>query len=168
MLYLRLSLLCLLCYAFPTHATQDNIQRAVWVNEAIIATFTYDHEHFLAQQKEIAAYFTAKGWISYSDAQIAAKLPETIKKNAYYVRAVATLPPTVKAINTNEWQAIMPILVIYKNPQYQQKQSLRITLTFIKAPEGTGVRGLAITSLKASITEPACRCVKEGKTKAMA
>lgn len=144
----------------------NNIPQAVWVNEAIITTYTMDFEHFITQEKEIAKYFTSEGWISYSKALNASKLPENIKTNSYYVSAVATLPPTIKMIDKQEWEANMPILVIYKNPVYQQKQQLMITLRFI-ASMTQGVRGLAIKSITSTEIAPPCRCAQKAPSAAI-
>lgn len=144
--------------SIPTFAAPDMTQLSVWANEAIVATYTFDYQNFLPRQKEIAKYFTAAGWTAYSNALTAAKLPDTVKNNSYFVSAVATLPPVVKQINATQWQATMPLLVLYKNPQYQQKQNLLVTINFIQAPSGQGVRGLAIASLQSKVTEPPCQC----------
>lgn len=169
MFYRRIVLLCFLSVALPLQAQSipDNTQLAVWANEAIVATFTYNHQNFLTRQKEIAKYFTAEGWINYSKALQEANLPETVRTNAYFVSAVATMPPEVKLLKEHQWQAIMPVLVLYKNPAYKQKQNLTITLHFTEASAGTGVRGLAITDLQAVAIKPPCQCAKEEKYKAV-
>lgn len=148
----------LFTFSFQIMAESPNIPLSVWANEAIVATYTFNHQNFLKRQKEIAKYFTSEGWINYSKALQQSSLPETVKKNNYYVSSVALQPPEIKKKSDNTWQAVMPLLVVYKNPQYQQKQTLQVTITFTGAPAGQGVRGLAITSLKSKITQPACRC----------
>ena len=148
--------LCLL--SAQALAAFDKTQLAVWANEAIVATYSFDYKNFLPRQKEIAKYFTAEGWTAYSTALNASKLPESIQTNSYFVSAVATLPPEIKALGNNQWQATMPLLVVYKNPQYQQKQHLAVTITFKEVPSGQGVRGLAINSLQSVISQPACQC----------
>lgn len=147
-------------------AEPSETELAVWANEAIIATYTFDFEHFVSQQKEIAKYFTAEGWINYSKALEDSKLPTSIQTNSYYVSSVATMPPTIKMVPGKGWEAMMPILVIYKNPAYQQKQSLMITLDFTKTTK-QGVRGFAIYSIKSSIIKPPCRCAKKEPTAAI-
>lgn len=160
MIYQRIILLCFSLLLLPIQAVAaaSDTQLAVWANEAIVETYTYDYQNFLARQKDIAVYFTAAGWIAYSKALHDSKLPDAVQKNNYYVSAVATLPPQIKMVSPNNWKAVMPLLVVYKNPQYQQKQTLEITLEFITAPPGQGVRGLAITSLNSKEVKPACRC----------
>ncbi|MBY0377383.1 MAG: DotI/IcmL family type IV secretion protein [Gammaproteobacteria bacterium] len=148
----------LLTASISVQAAPDDTQLAVWANEAIVATYSYNYKNFLQRQKAIAKYFTAAGWTNYSDVLMASKLPDAVKANSYFVSAVATLPPTIKATSANQWQANMPLLVIYKNPQYQQKQTLEVTINFSQAPSGQGIRGLAITSLIAKISKPACKC----------
>ena len=62
----------------------------------------------------------------------------------------------------------MPVLVVYTNPSYKQKQTLNIMITFIEAPAGTGVRGFAMTNLQARVSQPECECVKPSSVNAMA
>ncbi len=160
--YLAFCLLPLKCLA-----AFDEIQLNVWVNEAIVATYTYDDQNLLKRQQEIAKYFTANGWIAYSKAQQDAKLLEDVQKNMYHVSAVATMPPSIKKVNAKQWEASMPLLVVYKNPQYQQKQTLNVTITIIEAPPGQGVRGFAISSMQSKIAKPMCQCTKEERYKAI-
>lgn len=150
--------LAFFCFSFSAQASNDHTSLAVWANEAIVATYTYNYKNYLARHKEIARYFTSKGWIAYSKALNDSKLPETVKKNDYFVSAVAAMPPTIKTLQKDTWVAVMPLLVVYKNPQYQQKQTLEVTIHFKRVSQGQGVRGLAITSLKSKVTEPPCRC----------
>lgn len=161
--YQRIFLLFFSLIALPVKAevNPDATQLAVWANEAIVATYTYNYKTFIERQKEIAFYFTANGWIAYSKALMDAKLPETIKKNDYDVSAVATMPPTIKEIHPHYWQAVMPLLVVYKNPQYIQMQTLNIIMEFTTVPVGQGVRGLAISSLQATVLKPPCQCTAE-------
>ena len=170
MFHHRIFLLCILWLTLPLKAlaSPDNTQLAVWANEAIVATFTYNHENFLTRQKEIAQYFTADSWIAYSKALKDAKLPETVKTNFYSVNAVATMPPTITSLKDHTWQAVMPILVIYKNPEYKQKQTLAIKINFKEVATGTGVRNLAITKLQATVAKAPCKCATKNPSKALA
>lgn len=154
----KFQFICLLLASSLVQAAPDNTQLAVWANEAIVATYTYSYKNFLPRQKEIAKYFTAAGWTAYSTALNTSQLPDTVAQNAYFVSSVATLPPEVTSLGSNQWQAVMPLLVIYKNPQYQQKQTLQVTIKFIEAPSGQGVRGFAINSLQSKVSEPPCKC----------
>ncbi|MCR9192558.1 MAG: DotI/IcmL family type IV secretion protein [Gammaproteobacteria bacterium] len=153
------------CILSPAHATPSDSDLSVWANEAIVSAYTFTADNFLARQKEIAKYFTAKSWITYTKALETAKLKESVQKNKYEVSAVALLPPTIKLINNGkEWQANMPLMVLYKNKSYQQKQTLAVVITFA-AQSNEGVRGLALTSFNTTITTPACRCEKPTITK---
>lgn len=153
--------LILLVFSFSARTQPDDTQLAVWANEAIVATYTYNYKNFIERQKQIAKYFSAGGWTDYSNVLTASKIPDAVQANSYFVSAVATLPPIIRAKGENHWQADMPLLVIYKNPQYQQKQTLNITLDFGVAPSGQGVRGLAITSLQAKASSEPCKCEVE-------
>lgn len=69
----------------------DNAKLTVWVSEAVVSTYTFDYKDLLQQQKQIAKYFTAEGWINYNKALQASKILESVKKNSYYVSAVPTM-----------------------------------------------------------------------------
>lgn len=140
------------------HAAPDRAQLLVWAQEAITATYTYNFKEYEQEQKAIAQYFTADGWIAYSKALNASKLPESIQKNAYNVSAVATQPPALITLGPTHWAVSMPILVVYKNPQYQQQQNLKVVIQFSQAPKGQGVRGFSASSLKATSISPPCQC----------
>lgn len=148
----------ILVFSQFTYAQPDPVQLSVWVNEAIVATYTYSYKNYLEDQKRIAKYFTADGWIAYSNALNASKLPEVVQKNLYYVSAVATEPPAISNIDSTHWKATMGLLVAYQNPQYQQKQQLKVTINFMVAPSGQGVRGYSITNLQAVINKAPCKC----------
>lgn len=145
----------------------DRAQLTVWANEAIIATYTFDYKNYVQQQKEIAKYFTSDAWISFTKALNDSKLPEDVQKNLYKVTAVATEPPKLISLDATHWQVIMPILVMYENPEYKQTQNLKVVLGFTVAANGQGVRGFSITSLQSTITKPPCQCkIEEEQDKA--
>ena len=155
---ITLGLFTLLLNTTIAFAQPDQTQLAVWANEAIVATYTYDYKNFITQQKKIAKYFTAAGWTSYSTALNASQLPQAVEKNSYFVSSVALLPVELKTIDATHWQAKMPLLVLYKNPKYKQKQTLDVTIQFESTPSNQGVRGLAISNLISTITEKPCKC----------
>ena len=150
--------LCLLSPTLVSAESISNVQLSVWANEAIVATYTYDYQNFITEQKEIAKYFTGDAWTRYSAAFTASKVPEEVQKNSYFVSAVALLPITLKTIDSTHWQASVPVLVVYQNPQYQQKQTLQVTLDFGASQAGQGVRGLAISNFQAAVTQEPCAC----------
>lgn len=154
--FILLSIFCQLTYAQP-----EQVQLSVWVNEAIVTTYTYSYKNYLENQKKIAKYFTADGWMAYSNALNASKLPEAVQKNLYSVSSVATEPPVITNIDPTHWKASMGLLVVYQNPQYQQRQTLKVTINFMVAPSGQGVRGYSITSLQSTVTKPSCKCAVE-------
>ena len=144
-------------------AQNGDIARSVWVNHAIISTYTLSSNNLVERQKESAKYFTAQAWINYTKALSSSGLTDMIKKNQYQVTAVAMRPPEVKSIASNQWQAEMPIMVWYKNPQFQQKQTLSVSLTFKKSTSQEGVQGYAITSFQSKVIKPLCQCQDGGK-----
>lgn len=145
---------CAVCHAAPSET-----DLSVWANEAIVTTYTFSADNFLDRQKAIAKYFSSDGWINYTKAMQAAKLQDSVEKSHYVVSSVALLPPTIKFIaERKEWEAKMPLLVLYKGPDYEQKQTLEVVITFVTAKANEGVRGLVLTSFTTTVTTPACRC----------
>lgn len=85
-----------LSYAGPEQAPM-----AVWVNEAIVATYSFDYKNYLQDQKQIAQYFTANGWMAYSKALNESKLPEAVQK---------TVIPSVQwPLNHQSFKPLIPI-----------------------------------------------------------
>lgn len=144
-------------------ARNGDTARSVWVNHAIISTYTLSSNNLVERQKESAKYFTAQAWINYTKALSSSGLTDMIKENQYQVTAVAMRPPEVKSIASNQWQAEMPVMVWYKNPQFQQKQTLSVSLTFKKSTSQEGVQGYAITSFQSKVIKPLCQCQDGGK-----
>lgn len=156
-----LALCSQLSYAGPEQA-----QMAVWVNEAIVATYSYSYKNYLADQRQIAKYFTADGWIAYTKALNKSKLPESVQKNLYYVSAVATKPPVITNIDPTHWSATMDLLVVYQNPEYQQDQNIKVSINFAVAPAGQGVRGYTMSRLQSIAIKAPCQCpVEAGNAK---
>lgn len=156
----KLILTCLLYLPLINcHATPDPVQLLVWANEAIIKTYSYTYSNYLPAQKETAQYFTSDGWIAYTKALNASKVPEEVQKNLYTVSAVATAPPVLNTVDATHWTVTMPVLVQYQNPQYQQQQNLNIVLGITLSSSGQGVRGFAITSFQSHAITPPCRCI---------
>lgn len=151
-------------YSLCGFANPEQAALSVWVNEAIVTTYNFSYKNFIQDQKQIAKYFTADAWIAYSNAMNEAKLPESVQKNLYFVRAVATEPPTLNKIDATNWNATMPVLVVYENAQYKQRQNLKVSITFAQAPAGRGIRGWNITSFRAVPTQPPCQCAVEEET----
>jgi hypothetical protein len=146
------------------YAGPDQAPLIVWVNEAVVATYNYSYKNYLQDQKQIAKYFTADAWIAYTKALNTSQLPEAVQKNLYYVSAIPTEPPVITPVDATHWKAVTNLLVVYKNPQYQQQQTLKVTVNFGVAPSGQGVRGYSITNLQAAVAKPPCQCPIEEET----
>lgn len=158
--FLQQTILSLVLFltAHLLHAAIDEAQMSVWVNEAIVETYTYRYDDYRERQKIFAHYFTADAWMAYIKALNASKLLDVVHKNKYVVSAVATMPPTITATVPHHWTAVMPLLVRYKSAQEEQKQSLEATIEFTEVPSDQGVRGLAITSMQVKQSSPMCPC----------
>ena len=139
-------------------SADNDVKLVVWVNTAATQAYTFDYKDFIKQQKEIAKYFTATAWISFSKALIDAKIVDSVKKNSYSVSAVPTLVPIIKQISEDAWESTIHLLVLYKNESYTQKQNLTAIINFVRTTK-EGVDGYAITSMQTISSEEPCQCV---------
>lgn len=145
-------------FPLSIHAGPEQAAMKVWVNEAIVATYSYDYKNFLEQQKQIAKYFSAKGWINYSKALNQSHLPEAVQKNMYSVNAIPIDTPQLTALGSGQWKAENKILVTYQNLEYKQQQVLNVSVQFSSAPSGQGIRGFSIDNLKSLVIKKPCQC----------
>ena len=149
----------------PQVAAVSEPELSVWINQVIVEAYTLSADNLLYRQKDIAKYFTSAAWIEYTKALQTSKLNDSILKNNYTVSAVALLPPAIKVLKEDtEWQGTMPLLVLYKSKDYQQKQTLTVVITLTKAKAGEGVRGLAVTSFTTTVGQSPCRCEHRSQT----
>ena len=164
----RILLACLMMALVPTQvfALSTEVRLAIWSNEAIISAYTFDYKNLIQRQKETAQYFIPKAWMTFSREQISAGIIQAVKKNYYSVSSVATSPPVIQqttAANGDKgWSVSLPIIVVYKNAQFQQKQFLSVNLTAI-ASQQYGTRGFAIVQFSAKNRKPP-KCDNETNT----
>ncbi len=133
---ITISLLIKVSFALATIKPPiDNIKVKVFSNTAIVSLYDFSYKNYLSRQKQTARFFTSKGWFALTKALIASNLNTNVAKNKYTVTSVATAPPTIKNQGLKQglyhWQVIMPVMIIYKNPEYQQVQYLNVTLNLI-------------------------------------
>ena len=151
----------LICYLALPSAFAEPAKGAlsVWVSEAVISAYTFSDKTLIEDQRLLAKYFSAQGWINFSKALDSAKLKDSVLQNHYSVSALADAPPEIQKLSDrNEWQATMPITVFYKNPEHQQKQNLSVSITFGPVSGDAGVRGFAISSFESKISSDFCIC----------
>ena len=153
-----LFLVFFLFFPYLLHAEPTDAELSVWVNEAIVTTYTFDYKHYLAEQKRIAYYFSSNAWEAYSTALTSSNLLATIQKNGYYVSAVAQSTPVINKRGPGVWEAKMPIIVVYRNDRKEVKQTLQITINFATSTANTGIRGLQIESFVSNEIKPYCEC----------
>lgn len=139
-------------------ALDASVPLKVWVNEAIINTYTFNDANLLERQKDMAQYFTPQAWKVYLDVLNKSNILTQVQSQHYEVSAVATLPPSItENPSTHSWQAQMPILVSYKNKEQKQTQNLEIQLEIIKS-DSSNNRGYAIIKYEAKILNHPCTC----------
>lgn len=150
-------MMLMLTYSF-SFSLDPSVSLQVWVNEAIINTYTFNDENLLDRQKDMAQYFSPQAWKVYLDILNKSNILSQVKTQHYQVSAVATMPPSItENPHSHSWQAQMPILVSYKNKDQKQIQNLDVQLEIIKS-DSSDSRGYAIVKYEAKILNHPCTC----------
>lgn len=144
--------------AFSQEKTKNTLAQSLWASQVISSVYHYDYQHYLADQKKIARYFSAKAWIDYTKANLSVKLPQLVQQNQWTVRSVPIAPPTIKALPQAHWQANMPVMVAYKNAQQVQYQTMQVQVQFSTAPPDASGNQWRVVSFKATPLQPSCKC----------
>jgi hypothetical protein len=129
----------------------------VWINQAIINTYTFSDKDWQARQKDIGSYFMPNAWQAYLNAINKSNIIKLVTEKKMSVSAVATLPPTIQQLSPTVFKATMPILVAYKSVTETQVQHLTIELQVIKSND-SGTGGFAINQFQANIDTHPCSC----------
>ena len=95
--------------------------------------------------------------LSSSSSSTTSVTQEATTKSQLTVSAVATLPPTIKSIGKNLYEAQMPILVSFAGSTGTEVQHLTIKLHIFKT-ENSGFGEFAINQFQASIDKAPCSC----------
>jgi Type-IV b secretion system, inner-membrane complex component len=152
--------ICLFISMTASFSLEPTVPLQVWVNEAIINTFSFSDTNLINRQKDIALYFTPDAWKVYLDTLNRSNILKQVQENHYQVSAVALMPPTIAEDPSGKtWQAQMPILVKYKNNTSELKQHLDIRLKIIKSPSSDS-RGFAILQYESKIIDKPCSCAQ--------
>jgi hypothetical protein len=150
--------LLFLTYLMPkAWALDASIPLKVWVNQAIINTYTFSDKDWQIRQKDIGSYFMPNAWQAYLDAINKSNIIKLVTEKKMSVSAVATLPPTIQQLSPTVFKATMPILIVYKSDTDTQVQHLSIELQVIKSND-SGTGGFAINQFQATIDAHPCSC----------
>jgi hypothetical protein len=133
---------------------EPSVNMQVWINQAIINTYTFNDKNMQERQEDMAKDFTAEAWKAYLTSLKDTNIVAQVTKNHYQVSAVATLPPEITpAPDGQTWAASMPILVKYKNDDQVQTQNLDITLQIVMQDDH-----FAIQQYQAKVLDKPCLC----------
>ena len=153
----QIFLFILLCFTKNLHAIEPSVPMQTWVNQAIVNVYTFSYKDWKQRQKDMAAYFTPDAWKAFLAAMNQSNMITQTTKSQLTVSAVATLPPTIKSIGKNLYEAQMPILVSFTGSTGTEVQHLTIKLHVFKT-ENSGFGEFAINQFEASIDKLPCSC----------
>ena len=153
----QIFLYILLCFTNHLHALEPSVAMQIWVNQAIVNVYTFSYKDLPQRQKDMAAYFTPDAWKAFLDAMNQSNIITQTTKSQLTVSAVATLPPTIKSIGKNLYEAQMPILVSFTGSTGTEVQHLIIKLHIFKT-ENSGFGEFALNQFQASIDKAPCSC----------
>jgi hypothetical protein len=145
----------LIIYALSMNlqAIESSIPLKVWVNQSIVNIFTFSYYDWNTRSQDIAHSFTNPAWQAYLNNKENQDIIQQVVHKKIVVTAVSTLPPTIKNVNNNTFEAEMPILVSFKSEIGTQIQHLDIKLTILR-----NENRFSITKFHSSLSRSACSC----------
>jgi hypothetical protein len=135
------------------HAIESSIPLKVWVNQAIVNIYTFSYHDWDTRSLDIANSFTSPSWQAYLNNKENQDIIQQVLHKKIVVTAVSTLPPTVKNLNNNTFEAEMPILVSFKSEIGTQIQHLNIKLTILQ-----NENRFSIANFHSSLSRSPCSC----------
>ncbi len=138
--------------AFAIRAPASDIDAKILTNKAVISVYTYSYNNIEQRQQQTAMLFTSNGWVAFIKAFIKSGIKANVEKHRYHVTSVATAPVKIdKKVLTRgifNWYTTMPVMVVYKNDDYQQVQYLNAHVHIVYQ------KGLKVQEFKISKGEP--------------
>jgi hypothetical protein len=135
------------------HAIESSIPLKVWVNQAIVNIYTFSYRDWSTRFQDISNSFTNPSWKAYLNNKENQDIIQQVLHKKIFVSAVSTLPPTIKNLNNNTFEAEMPILVSYKSEIGTQIQHLDIKITILKHENQ-----FSIAKFHSSLSHSPCSC----------
>lgn len=121
-----------------------------WANQAAVASFTFDFEHYQDQLLGARNFYTPDGWSSFMNALQTKVLPTVIAKKVV-LTSVATGAPVILEQGDFDgiytWKVQMPMLVNYQSASALQQQTMMITLIVERVSTLDAYRGIGISSI---------------------
>lgn len=135
----------------PVVAPSELLQ---WVNQAVVAAYSYNFINYRKELQDAAQYFTPEGWKQYQDGLKASRNLETVVAK----KLVATATPTGAPQITDQgilngryaWRIRMPFLVTYQNSNEQIQQPVTVTVLVVRTSTLDTPKGIAIAQFYAT------------------
>lgn len=123
-----------------------------WANQAAITVYNLDYLNYPKQMKEIATYFSPKGWALFQN-DFRGILSTTVDKKLR-VSAVATGAPVIvqqgPLLGNYSWKVRMPILVSYESASETLYQNLLVDMVIMRVSTDITPKGIAIAQFFAT------------------
>lgn len=120
-----------------------------WAARAASDVMTFGFHDYQRRLQESSAYFTRRGWQTFSEALEKSRLMETVEKAQQVVTAVPQKAPTIIQQGlTNgiyRWVVELPLVVTYQSGTAQQSDILNVQLVIVRtstldSPSGVGIQ----------------------------
>jgi hypothetical protein len=108
----------------------------MWSEKAALQTFNYSSENIDAKLLELKKCFTEQGWVGYTEALTKSGNVLAIKSQNLSVSSQIDGSISVSSIESDKWQARIPIQVVYQNDKEKLTQSLDIDMLISRKSNG--------------------------------
>ena len=119
----------------------NNLYIGEWVEKATTSTMTFSFDSYKEKLQENSAYFTQKGWKSFSEAlQKSRTIDYLVQDHLVLKTSIGDFSQTsVKLIKNEsavkEWEIMIPLKLEYSSPQGKKIQNLLTTITAKQSSE---------------------------------
>lgn len=120
-----------------------------WVARAASDVMTFGFHDYQRRMQENSAYFTRRGWQTFSEAIERSRVMEGVEKAQQVVTAAPQKAPTIVqqglANGVYRWVVEMPLVVTYQSGTAQQSDVLNVQLVVVRvstldSPSGVGIQ----------------------------
>ena len=129
-------------------ANQSEASVLQWVNEAAIASYTYNFVDYRSQLQAASLFFTTNGWRNFLNSLQASRTLDAVRARKLVVSAVATQPPVV--LNQGviggryAWRVRMSLVSTFQNSASFTQQRYTITMLIVRVSTLNNPRGIGI------------------------
>lgn len=107
-----------------------------WSEKATIQAFQFDTNNMDAQLQKLQSCFTEQGWVGFKNALQKSGNIDAIKSQKLNVAPKLDGKAQITESKDNQWKITLPLEVVYQNDKEKVTQTLNVSLTVGRKPNG--------------------------------